>query len=269
MKNEEYIGNQGETEVLGADEQKVSDLLGGLKRVDAPKNFEFRLKSRIANTRPEDMRPRRLIPVLGYAAPLVLVLLVGTYLVVTGVYTVDTNSVADVEQPQPVADINETVLPNPAPFTEKEEPVPNNELQAASLDQITVADTERTAEARKAPKKTSRSSDQPGGSFDTGLGSPKVILPKSMDANVISAARVSIREILSTIGINAEFGGEAIEVKSVVANNMAARSGIEAGDVLETINGQRVTGVTMFASPFSVTSVGVRRDGKSIQINLR
>lgn len=267
MKNEEYIGNQGETEVLGANEQKVSDLLGGLKRVDAPKNFEFRLKSRIANTTPEDMRPRRLIPVLGYAAPLVLVLLVGTYLVVTGVYTVDTNSVADVEQPQPVANITETVLPNPAPFAEKEKPVPDNELQAASRDQIMVADTERTAEAPKAPKKTSRSSDQPGGSFDTGLASPKVILPKSLNPN--ASARVSIREILSTIGIQAAFDGDSIKINSVVENNMAGRSGVEAGDVLESINGRPVTGTTMFDSPFTVTSIGVRREGKSMQISLR
>lgn len=267
MKNEEYIGKLGDAETLSTDEQKVSDLLGGLKRIDAPKNFEFRLKSRIAGTVAEDMRPRRLIPVLGYAAPLVLVLLVGTYLVVTGVYSVDTNSVAGVEQTQPVANITETVLPNPAPFAEKEQSAPNNELQAASRDQITVADTERTAEAPKAPKKTSRATDQPGGSFDTGLGSPKVILPKSLNPN--AAARISIREILSTIGIQAAFDGGSIKVNSIVENNLAGRSGIEAGDILEAINGRPVTGTTMFESPFTVTSIGVRRDGKSMQISLR
>jgi hypothetical protein len=266
MKNEGYIGKQGETEVLGADEQKISDLLGGLKRVDAPANFEFRLKSRIANTRPEDLRPR-LIPVLGYAAPLVLVLIVGTYLVVTGVYTVDQNSVADVEQAQPVADLTESTLPNPAPVAENEQPAPNNELQAASREETTVGNTERISDTPKVPKKVSRSDDDPGGSFDTGLGSPKVILPKSLSPN--EPARISIREILSTIGVQAAFDGGSIKVSSVVENNRAGRSGIEAGDILETINGRPVTGATMFDSPFTATSVGVRRGGKSIQITLR
>jgi hypothetical protein len=266
MKNEGYIGKISESEVLDADEQKVRDLLVGLKRVDAPNNFEFRLKSRIAGTSAKDLRPRRLIPVLGYAVPLAVAILLGTYFVFTGIYSVDNNSVAGVEESQPVANISEPA----APAIAKEQPAAsNNELQAATREERTVAATERISDAPKAPKKASRSADQPGGSFDTGLGSPKIINPKSVNANNGFPARISIRAILSTMGINAEFGGGAIEVKSVVANNMAARSGIAAGDVLETINGQPVNGATMFESQLTVTSIGVRRDGKSIQITLR
>lgn len=35
----------GRAEHPGSDEQKISQLLGGLKRVEAPPDFEFRLKA--------------------------------------------------------------------------------------------------------------------------------------------------------------------------------------------------------------------------------
>ena len=36
-------------EILSADEQKISYLIGSLEKVSAPNDFDFRLKARIAN----------------------------------------------------------------------------------------------------------------------------------------------------------------------------------------------------------------------------
>lgn len=271
MSNEEYRGKNVETEVLSVDDQKLSDLLGGLKRIDAPKNFDFRLKARIANTKPEHLRPHRPFPLWGYAAPLAVVLLAGAYFVGTGVYSVDNNSVSGVQEAQPVANTN-YLSPSKA---ETVPAIENPELAEVSEPKPASSALPVTEKDASAPKKARRSSEPAGGSFDTGLGSKEPILPRGLNANSSSAkkpevfAPISIQEILSTIGIKAEFDGSSIKVKSVVANSMAARSGIAAGDVLQTINGQRVTDKTKFESPFSVKSAGITRDGKSLQINLR
>ena len=75
QENENY--RAAETEVLNADEQNVARLLLGLKRVDAPKDFDFHLKARIANATPAVLRPVRFFPVLKYGVPLALFLLIG------------------------------------------------------------------------------------------------------------------------------------------------------------------------------------------------
>src|SRR3982751_2593621 len=67
-------------EELNADDAKVARLLAGLKRVEAPANFEFRLKARLANaTRPA--RGFGFVPsFVKYAAPVALVAAVSSVL---------------------------------------------------------------------------------------------------------------------------------------------------------------------------------------------
>ncbi len=272
MSNEDFTTRNGENEILSVDEQKLSDMLSSLKRINAPKNFDFRLKTRIANTRPEGLRPRRHFPMLGYAAPLAVVLLGGAYFAGIGIYSVDNGSVSSVQEVQPIADTSELSPVSSQANDETTPAVQDNKLHSGVREEkdLLVPASERDTVV---PKKAPRPADQPGGSFDTGQRIPKIILPKGPPTGPAkkpeTAATISVREILSTIGIGAEFDGESIKVTSVAANGMAARSGIAVGDVLETVNGQRVTGETMFESPFNVKSVGVARDGKSVQINLR
>jgi len=65
MGNEEQKFNEDES---------VSKLLGGLKRVDAPNDFDFRVRARIAEGKPEDTTVSWRLAVR-YAVPLVLLLL--------------------------------------------------------------------------------------------------------------------------------------------------------------------------------------------------
>src|SRR6476661_3968744 len=60
-------------EELDADDAKIVQMLAGLKRVDAPANFEFRLKARIANAAPPTAAVGFLPSIVRYAAPLALV----------------------------------------------------------------------------------------------------------------------------------------------------------------------------------------------------
>ena len=57
MKSNKLENNLSEREILSADEQKICDLIGRLDQVDCPKDFDFRLKARIANADRKDFQP--------------------------------------------------------------------------------------------------------------------------------------------------------------------------------------------------------------------
>ena len=57
-----------ETEKLSADDKKTSPMLGGLKKVSAPKNFDFQLKARIATRSRARFAPTRSFAVFALRA---------------------------------------------------------------------------------------------------------------------------------------------------------------------------------------------------------
>src|SRR5689334_13063314 len=94
MGYEDLQNNITPEEGLNADEARVRQLLAGLKRVDAPKNFDFAVQTRIANTRPETFQAAgRGFAVLRYALPLVLVIVVVSGFVLNNLYSVKNDGV--------------------------------------------------------------------------------------------------------------------------------------------------------------------------------
>jgi len=72
--------DEAKTEILDTDDAKVAQLLAGLKRVEAPANFEFRLKARLANATPP-ARSFGFVPTfVKFAAPVALVAAVSSVL---------------------------------------------------------------------------------------------------------------------------------------------------------------------------------------------
>ncbi|MDQ6787245.1 MAG: hypothetical protein M3033_10595, partial [Acidobacteriota bacterium] len=82
-KNSTEKKNDGE--ILSAEDEKIRSLIGSLKRVDAPKDFDFRVKARIASAKPNNYRPQ-FLPVLRYILPLGLILLISAAVVFNSVY---------------------------------------------------------------------------------------------------------------------------------------------------------------------------------------
>src|SRR5882757_9958101 len=69
------------------EDEPVSKLLGGLKRVEAPNDFDFRVKARIAAGKPADRSASWLPASVRYAVPLVLLVLVGGYIAFNAFYS--------------------------------------------------------------------------------------------------------------------------------------------------------------------------------------
>ena len=79
----------------------VSQLLGSLKRVEAPGDFDFRVKARIAAGRPVDRNKSWLPAVARFAVPLGLLLLIGGFFGYNALYSPKNIAVVPVVEKQP------------------------------------------------------------------------------------------------------------------------------------------------------------------------
>nr|MDQ3373175.1 hypothetical protein [Acidobacteriota bacterium] len=89
---------------------RIWQMIDGLGRVDAPKDFDFRLKAQIAKANANDFKPR-FLPALRYVLPLSAIVLVFALVVFNAVFLNDKNIVPQVAEnnfPAPVE--NEVTL---------------------------------------------------------------------------------------------------------------------------------------------------------------
>jgi C-terminal processing protease CtpA/Prc len=110
-------------------------------------------------------------------------------------------------------------------------------------------------------------------SEDIGLGPARQIFPRGLDPSKtptanpdLSDSGIKIRDILSGLGITARENANGWAVSSVSANSAAARSGIKAGDVIVAIGDQPLSEITGRTSSFTIRSIRLRRDGRTITI---
>ncbi len=237
----------------------VSRLLGGLKRVDAPGDFDFRVKARIASGRPVDRSTSWFPAAARFAVPLGLLLLIGGYFGFNGLYPA-----VDVDSPA-VAEMKVAGIVPALPVSSDLPPaLPANNVLP---DRTSEKAPETVAKNEPAPKekrigRTEPVLRPPGGySKDISLG----ISDKPLER----VTRISARIVLSQIGINASYSGSSWKVGSVKQNSRAERSGVKSGDVIEAVDGQNLTEKTTFENKSSSKSIRILRDGKSMQIDLK
>jgi hypothetical protein len=107
-----------------------------------------------------------------------------------------------------------------------------------------------------------------GDSKVLGLRKPRVIgIQRSLDFQDPSG--ISVKDTLETLGVDAAYSNLSWEVRGVKQNSTAERSGLKTGDVIEAIDNQNLTENTTFRDKFGGKTVRVRRDGKSVQVDLR
>ena len=241
MGNEELQNNQRR--------EPVTELLAGLKRVEAPTNFDFGVRARIAAGKPVKVRGVRIPVLIGYAMPLVLLVFVGGYFGLRYFYSTKDANVPAVA----VASTTAPQLPSPAEVATA--PTPEQIASANKPETVTAPDV------LPVKKTVNVKTERPGGgSFDEGSSVPRKIYRNT---------QIPLKDVLSLIGAKGSFGENGWKVDAPTANSLAERSGVQAGDVIEAINDQAVTEKTSFKSRSGIKSVRVRRDGKSIDIALR
>lgn len=247
-----------------AGEEKVAAMLGTLKRVDAPADFDFRVRARIAQGRPAEARVSWFPSFARVAAPAVMLAAVGGYFGYNALHDTGTVNVPVVADSGPVApapvavQTSNEVAPAPAATTEVAGKLPVNTeetVAAAPKKDTTIAvkkpDTPEGGSVDLALRETNR----PGSVVNTGNSSP-----------VIPTSTLSVREVFSAMGIRASFSGTGWRVSST--SGRAAAAGLKTGDIIETVNGKAVGANTVFDEKFSGSTLRVKRDGATIQLSL-
>jgi hypothetical protein len=263
-------------------EKKIAEMLSSLRRVDAPGNFDARVRARIASERVSEVASAWTLHLIRISAPLAaaIVLAVGGYFIFTSINTGRNDAPAVVEvQPQ----TENPIVEQPSSNTETTQSAnrttlkPSDELVAENNNPATTNDNVKP----NGPNSTDPDpvKDRPtGGSTDLAVRESQKIFPRGVNPNAKAPAnakgfdpnaRIHVASILEFIGIKATWTGDGWRVDSVAAGNIAERSGAKTGDVVEAINGQVVDKKTTFPAKFDGRSMRVRRDGASLSIDFK
>ena len=232
--------------------EPVSRLLGELKHVEAPSDFNFGVRARIAAGRPADKGGFRIPAWLAYGAPLALLFAVGGYFALNSFY-----SVGDVNVP--------VVAVNEKPNVAQPIPAPSNEITAIPAakpeEQPIAKQPELVSNGTVAAAKKSVVKDRnTGGSID---------LASREGRRFQRIPQIPAKTVLDLIGAKGGFEADGWRVQSTKPNSLAERSQIQTGDVIESVNGQAVTDKSTLRSNTPLKTVRVRRDGKSVDIVIK
>ena len=256
MGKDEKIASQANS--LSGDEERLAKLLYSLPRVEASKDFEFRVKARIAQRRTESARPNY-IRALMYAVPLFLVLVVASVL-----FLRQPSRGGEISDVQPTAQV---AVEQPLAPQEEQPSLPNS--SRADVPATPAINRVSSVAAERRPAEPVRPDGRPGrirgGSFDTAVSPSDTILPKGFSANSAvrgmtrpnsTPAKQGLNEVLSMYGVSATRGANGWTVSSVTG--IAANSGVKKGDVIESEQ-----------TDASGTRLSIKRDGAKIQIALK
>jgi membrane-associated protease RseP (regulator of RpoE activity) len=226
----------------GFDDEPVANLLRNLKRVEAPKDFEFKVKARVAAGTMNEKRPAG-IPVWAKAAvPVGLVLAVGGYIGSNAIYTpapADTPAVAAVDRQTQVEQPMAPVAVEPT---------------GTSSQVITPSAPVRRSPAVAAVRRPARLTRPSGGSIDSAVRQGK-----SLDIRDRSAV-----DAFAEIGVTGDVDDTGMKIDSA-----ASKSGLRAGDVVESISGHAVDAKTTVKGRLAGKTLRVRRDGKTVDVIVR
>ena len=266
---------------------RVWQMIDVLPRVDAPVNFDFRVKARIANSKSTDFQAR-FFPVLRYVMPLGIIILLLGIIAFNANYFSGDNAAPQIAKFVPPTSIEkETTASNPSFTNRNILPVVGNENLVASQSnanavfvkgtqerQIAKVDSKKKQRTETLKKKTEENDGMM--SRDSTLSKAKVTLPPGLDSN----RRIEIapnpgntksftaEEILPFLGIETVLQNENRTVKSIKQNSLAGRSDVKVGDVIEAIDGKKISGEPFSGRTIEVKTLTVLRGAKKIEIAL-
>lgn len=285
-------------EVFCSEESQLSQVFKALPRVEAPNNFEFEFKSKLAQAKlNEPISP--VWQTLRYALPLVAVVLIFGFVII------NSNLFSNKQTPQ----VSEQKridqkqdLPDKA-VDQKEEP--KNELvaqtesennESGAIKQTEKADNSKTemtppvvAKPKLIKKKVSdkdeiitldSQSDKDSSKIldtDTTLNITRPINPPGIDPSKNipnpqmpqNPKSFTAREILLQLGIETSNQDGRLKVNSVIKNSAAEKSGVKVGDIVTAIDGQKLSEKPLRKRSVQGKFLRVRRSEQELDITIK
>jgi hypothetical protein len=237
-------------EIPNTENGEVADMLGGLKRIEAPENFEFGVKARIAKGEPKGTGSP--FTFLKIAIPTAALASLGLFLYLSGFMSGELPTVQVAEDTKPAVTETQDTRHALTQDAVSKEPGP---LQNGRESQI--------ASARNVPNKrggsTDRTESATGGSIDQTLNPDQPILPEGTRARTAA-------EVLGSLGVNAEFQNDRCVARTVAGGSPAERIGVKRGDVILTLNDTPLHRSTTFKGRVELRSIRVFRAGQNTKL---
>ncbi len=288
MKNETLKNNSVGQEILSADEQRISNLVGGLDKVSAPNDFDFRLKARIANAAKTDFQPS-VWQTLRYILPLSATAVIAAFVLFqAGIFSPSQNPMNNIslaENTNQTQIVNPAVLPTRteiAEFTntnaagknigQKQTDLPN--ALPISKDEIAVS---KSPEKKREVLSNFKKPDDRLLNRDLGLRpNRKPIFPKGLDPNQTVVPMVEnpvdkpikAVELLELLGVQTEIVAGRVAVKSVREKSLAGFAKVKAGDLIEQIDDVKIDEKNINITSKRFKKVTFTSDGKPTTIRL-
>lgn len=237
------------------DEERISNLIGSLPRVEAPGDFDFRVRARIAAGRPAENRGSWLPASVRYAVPLALVLAIGGYVGFNAIYVGDVTDVPAVAELQP-STASIPVAEVPARVESAASQPVAERIETTATD---VAVKPPTVDADKLVPPAARKTEKPGGGSYVDAGTAAKTIEANTNVAPIEPEKPEDKTALTGIALLAAAristapAGRGWKVVSVSAGGSGAASGVQAGDVIEAISGR---------------TLRIRRDGVIMRVVL-
>ncbi len=293
-----HLNDCADCRKMSAAQTRVWQAIETFEKADAPKDFNFRVKAKIADTKSDDFTPR-LFPVLRYVLGLSIVGLILTFVIFKGVYSLDEKTVPQVAKDNFQAPIQKTNPPaqSAAPEQIASAPVPQSPPDKnliAVVSKPKTAPVENKKESKIVESETrlvavnsvkmpqvKNSTDNGEKNFDNShinaSSDPTVLTPKGIlgqsqkgekPSNFDGASSITAEQILSQLGIETALENGKRQVKKISANSVGERSGVRVGDVIEAIDGEKLTSEPIRAKTIEGKNLTVIRGAEKIEISL-
>ena len=266
------------------DTNAVAGLLGSLPRVEAPNDFDFRVKARIAAGRPA--RAVWFPAAARVAVPLGLVLSVGGYFGYRSVYQPIANDATVVSSAKPetvpiTATTDEIVKANvAAPETPGDVGSGKLTVKPPVVDDKMLTSVKTDIDPKIDPLADDRRTvgNSRGGSFDTAVKESRTVYPRGVNPNAKVPVKsrdfdrpgaILAKDVLTQFGADVVYSGSGWRVAVVKDNSAAQKAGLKSGDIVEAINDQPLKEKTSFKGQFSGKSMSLKRDGATLVIDLK
>lgn len=288
---------QNVPENLSADERKINRLLKSLPRAEAPKDFDFHLKARLA--RAPQRRERTLLPwSLRFALPVAAFAVILSALALSGVFapspatpdlaaqrpasetTAPAGNFVSEAQALPVAGgpPSEVALAAPSPRADERPKVAGpfvavREARAAESPRKSLASAAKIQNEKIQNEKiqNEKMQNKESASTDPGVLTP-ILDPNPANPKPEAASAPKTRpvgELLEFLGAKSSLENGRWRVQSVAPNSLAERSGVKADDVVEAINDRPVAADTVLPDRFESKTVTVRRAGARLDLVIK
>ena len=240
-------------------EEEISRMLASLEPVDAPEDFEGRVRSRITERRAETSLSRPSVFLLAkFAFPLLVLLIVGVFLVLSGEQELSGDMVP------PIADATHdlAVIDDPKPVTSV---ISNTNISSG----IPLVPMNRRAEN---PVPAAH-----GGSDDIALSpDDSTVFPDGVDPRKAGVANgpppsggyISPSSILSMLGISAKCISTGCITGTIREGSIGANAGIQTGDLISAIDGRPINASTKIEGKFTVSELTLIREGNRMTVSI-